>query len=85
MVMPLGLLGTGERGTVIDILTNCRYERFQDLGLRVGKEVEVLNMGRPGPLLIKIDETRIAIGHGMAMKIKVMVPDKIISNKTIIP
>ena len=80
MVMPLGLLGTGEKGTVIDILSNCKYERFQDLGLRVGKEVEVLNMGRPGPLLIKIDETRLAIGHGMAMKIKVLVSDKVITS-----
>ena len=35
-------------------------------------------MGRPGPLLVKIDETRLAIGHGMAMKIKVMVPDRIV-------
>jgi len=76
MVMPLGLLGSGEKGTVIDILSNCRHERCQDYGLRIGKEVEVLNMGRPGPFLVKIDETRLAIGHGMAMKIKVMVTDK---------
>jgi ferrous iron transport protein A len=78
MVMPLGLLVRGEKGTVIDILSNCRHKRFQDYGLRIGKEVEVLNMGRPGPLLVKIDETRLAIGHGMAMKIKVMVPDKLV-------
>lgn len=85
MVMPLALLGTGDKGTVIDILSNCRHERFQDFGLRIGKEIEVLNMGRPGPLLVKVDETRLAIGHGMAMRIKVMVPDKIDSGKVIMP
>lgn len=43
----------------------------EDMGLRVGKTVEVLNNEGRGPLLLKVDESRIAIGRGMAMKIMV--------------
>ncbi|HOP41125.1 MAG TPA: FeoA family protein [Geobacteraceae bacterium] len=44
--------------------------RLEDMGLRVGKNVEMLtNCG--GPVLLKVDESRIAIARGMAMKILV--------------
>jgi ferrous iron transport protein A len=45
--------------------------RVEDLGLRTGKTVEMLNNEGRGALLIKVDETRIAIGRGMAMKVMV--------------
>lgn len=42
----------------------------QDMGLRQGKVVEVLsNQGIKGAMLLKVDESRIAIDRGMAMKI----------------
>lgn len=44
--------------------------RVEELGLRAGKIVEMLANGS-GPLLLKVDESRIAISRGMAMKIKV--------------
>jgi ferrous iron transport protein A len=71
MVLPLGLLSVGERAEVSDIKSRGKHQRLEELGLRKGKEVEVLNTGHPGPFLIKIDETRLAIGHGIAMKIMV--------------
>jgi ferrous iron transport protein A len=71
MVLPLGLLNTGQRGEVSDIRQRGKCQRLEELGLRIGKKIEVLNSGRPGPLLIKVDETRLAIGHGVAMKIMV--------------
>jgi ferrous iron transport protein A len=40
--------------------------RICDLGLRIGKQVELLRKGKQGPLLIKIDDSRIAIGRRMA-------------------
>jgi ferrous iron transport protein A len=40
------------------------------MGLRVGKSVEMLNNGG-GPVLVKVDESRIAVDRGMAMKIMV--------------
>jgi ferrous iron transport protein A len=41
------------------------------MGLRAGKTIEMLNNKGGGALLVKIDETRIAIGRGMAMKVMV--------------
>lgn len=46
--------------------------RMEDLGLRVGKTVEILNNHRRhGVLLVKVDDSRIALNRGMAMKIMV--------------
>ncbi len=47
-----------------------REVRLEDMGLRVGKCVEMLNNGS-GPVLLRVDEARIAIARGMAMKILV--------------
>ena len=44
---------------------------MEDMGIRPGKEVEMLNNGGGGALLVKVDDSRIAVGRGMAMKIMV--------------
>ena len=83
-MIPLGLLSPGERGEIISIRLpgaaaagrwctervkcDCRVE---DMGLRIGKSVEMLNNGGSGPLLMKVDESRIAVDRGLAMKIMV--------------
>lgn len=85
--MPLGILGAGERAEVTEIRgvqpassfggghcgpQSCaRSCRIEEMGLRAGKLVEMLNNDGRGALLVKIDETRIAIGRGMAMKVMV--------------
>lgn len=74
-MMPLGLLNTGGKAEIVTIREagdcgcNCDC-RVEDMGLRVGKTVEMLNNGG-GPVLLKVDETRIAIARGLAMKIMV--------------
>ncbi|HEY6009638.1 MAG TPA: FeoA family protein [Geobacteraceae bacterium] len=78
-MMPLGLLGPGQRGEIIALKFNkahcgdgCRPEcRTEDMGLRVGKTVEMLNNGGGGPILLRIDESRIAVDRSLAMKIMV--------------
>ncbi len=45
--------------------------RLEDMGIRPGKEVEMLNNGGAGALLVKVDDSRIAVGRGVAMKIMV--------------
>jgi ferrous iron transport protein A len=45
--------------------------RVEDMGIRPGKTVEMLNNGGSGALLVKVDEARIAVGRAMAMKIMV--------------
>jgi len=54
--------GKGREGSAI---------RLEDMGIRPGKEVEMLNNGGGGALLVRVDDSRIAVGRGMAMKIMV--------------
>ena len=77
---PLGLLSSGERAEVVEMKTRCKRPsdkkehhlcHAEDMGLREGNVVEMLNNEGRGALLVKVDETRIAIGRGMAMKIYV--------------
>jgi ferrous iron transport protein A len=79
-MIPLGLLSPGEHGTIAEIRLaqvsgDCCAERskcdcrVEDMGLRVGKTVQMLNNG--GPILLKIDESRIAVDRAMAMKIMI--------------
>jgi len=70
-MLPLGLVQEGEKVEIIDFVQKGKglFGRLKYMGVFAGKIVEVVsNQGR-GPLLLKIDETRIAIGRGMAMKI----------------
>jgi ferrous iron transport protein A len=77
---PLGLLAIGERGEILSIRggsgipaagTNKLLCHVEEIGLRAGKVVEMLSNGARGSLLVKVDESRIALGRGMAMKIMV--------------
>ena len=75
---PLGLLSEGETAEIIEmksaIVIQCDSDKnhmchAEDMGLRAGRMVEMLRNSGGGPLLLKIDESRIAIGRRMAMKI----------------
>ena len=75
---PLGLLSEGETAEIMEmkgsIALHCDSDknhmcRAEDMGLRAGKTVEMLRNSGGGPLLLKLDESRIAIGRRMAMKI----------------
>jgi ferrous iron transport protein A len=71
-MVPLGLLQLGDRAEVVEIISGKHpCARIEDMGFRVGKTVEMLNNEGRGPLLIKVDESRLALGRGMAMKILV--------------
>lgn len=78
-MMPLGLLTAGETAEIVSerktgLGCGCREKcdgRMEDMGLRDGKSIMVLNNEGRGPLLVKVDESRIAIGRGTAMKIMV--------------
>lgn len=77
---PLGLLSVGEQGEVLAV-QECGISRQDEgkrmrchageIGLRPGNVVEMLNNEGRGSVLVKVDETRIALGRGMAMKIMV--------------
>ncbi len=85
-MVPLGLLAVGETAKVAEtrieeLLSPCSgcscarpecFSRVEDMGLRPGKTVEILNNHQAhGVLLVKVDDSRIALNRGMAMKIMV--------------
>ena len=45
--------------------------RLETMGLRIGKEVEMLSNQGFGPILVMVDGSRLAIGRGIARKILV--------------
>jgi len=65
----------GESGVVKRIEGGYGLERrFASLGLRIGKPITKMTSGAlRGPVVVKIDEARIAIGRGMARKVFVEV------------
>jgi ferrous iron transport protein A len=74
-MIPLGLLATGEVGEIVTVpgAQDGRGElatRAEDMGLRVGKRVEML-VNSSGAVLVKVDESRIAVNRGVAMRIQV--------------
>ncbi|HEX8961183.1 MAG TPA: FeoA family protein [Geobacteraceae bacterium] len=75
-MMPLGLLGPGEHGEIVAVASRgeaCCWGadgRIEEMGLRIGKRVEMLTNGG-GPVLVRVDESRIAVDRGLAMKIMV--------------
>ncbi|MDD2901271.1 MAG: FeoA family protein [Syntrophales bacterium] len=83
-MIPLGLLAAGEKAEVAEIrMPNpvssccaCKKKSgccslMEDLGLRSGKTVEILHNPGRSTILVKVDESRIALGRGAAMKIMV--------------
>ncbi len=80
-MLSLGLLSPGEHGEIVEIRTapapgggqtkQAQGElRLEDLGLRIGKVVEMLSNGS-GPVLLRVDESRLAIARRLAMNIMV--------------
>ncbi len=72
-MMPMALLGDGEEGEIVAVAGShggAVGSRAEDMGLRVGKRVVMLANGA-GPVLVKVDESRIAVDRRVAMKIKV--------------
>jgi ferrous iron transport protein A len=73
-MFPLGMLSAGEQARIVAIRETCTGKadcRIEDMGLRIGKSLEMLTNGGGGPILLRVDESRLAIARGMAMKIMV--------------
>ena len=79
-MVALGLLSSGERATVVEVRgtppethheahSKSHHKRVASLGLREGQTVEMLTNGGRGPLLVMVDNSRIAIARRMAHNI----------------
>ena len=70
IIKSLANLHTGERGIVTSLKGGEKFRnKMLALGLIPGKEFEVIKGNKNGPFVLKIDETRLMLGYGMAEKI----------------
>ena len=71
--MTLEEMDAGQRGTIVEVDGGQGVvRRLSSMGLRAGKAVtKVSAMLMRGPVTVKVDNSQIALGHGMAKKIHV--------------
>ena len=73
-VVPLTTIFPGKKAKIVSLIGGRGLrEHLVGMGLNVGEEIKVLKQGSPGPLLVAVKETRLAIGQGVAWKIMVSV------------
>ena len=73
MIADITHLETKESGVVVEIRGGVGLiERLQSMGIRVDKKItKISSHFWGGPQTIEIDNFKVAIGHGMAKKIRV--------------
>lgn len=70
---PLAMAGEGERVVIARVVGGgALQKRLLDLGLSVGKTLEVVNRQGRGGLVVSIGETRLALGFGVTEKVIVV-------------
>ena len=70
-MMPLNLADIGEENTIKKIGGNPEIKtHLENLGFQVGGTVSIVNMVN-GNIIVKVKESRIAIGEDMARKIMI--------------
>jgi len=71
--MPLAMVRPGELVTVTGVRAGRGLlRRLADMGLISGIQVRVINSRMPGPVLIDLRGSRVALGRGVAQKIMVL-------------
>jgi ferrous iron transport protein A len=89
-MVPIGLLAIGEKAKVHDLGRDKQSShppcmdsgranaccQLESMGLRPGQTVEMLSNSGKGPILLKVDNSRIAIDRCIAMKIKVSMQEE---------
>jgi len=70
--MPLSMVSPGEVVKVVTVRAGWGLQRrLADMGLTPGVQIRVINSQRPGPVVIDIRGSRLALGYGIAHKIMV--------------
>jgi len=71
-VMPLSLVSEGETVRITDIGGGRRIrQRLVSMGIVPGKDLEVIRMPGPGPAVVAVDGSRIALGQVLSRKVLV--------------
>lgn len=71
--MPLSFVNVGETVQLTEIRAGSRLrKRLNALGITVGMNVRVVQGASSGPMILAVaNDSRLALGHGMAQKIMV--------------
>ncbi|WP_227738502.1 FeoA family protein [Thermococcus paralvinellae] len=70
MYVRLSQMREGERGVVVDIQGGVgARQRLLGLGITPGTRIWVIKSSAPGPIIIAVGSSRIALGRGIADKI----------------
>lgn len=57
---------------VVQVLGGCqRMRRLLEIGIYPGASLEVISTGRRGPIIVKLGETRLAVGRNVARAVLV--------------
>jgi len=71
-MMPLSMATQGEVVQVVAVRAGWGLQRrLAEMGLNPGVKVRVMNSQRPGPVVIDVRGSRLALGQGVAHKIMV--------------
>ena len=75
--LPLTELATGQTAIIISLEGGHGSEqRLRSLGIREGQRIQKISrIGKIGPVVVVVDRTQVAVGHGMARKILVQVQE----------
>lgn len=69
---PLVQASDGERVAILAVDGGAGAQRkLAHLGLAPGKTIEIVTRQPGGPLLVAVGETRVAVGFGLALKVRV--------------
>ncbi|NHJ84243.1 MAG: ferrous iron transport protein A [Asgard group archaeon] len=67
-------LAVGNRGKIIAIIGGRNAcKRLNELGLVPGVEIEMVNKISSGPVMIRVKGSKLAIGRGLAAKVRIIV------------
>ena len=71
-MMPLSMASAGESVKVVAVRAGWGLQRrLAEMGLTPGVQVRIISSQRPGPVVIDLRGSRLALGHGVAHKIMV--------------
>jgi ferrous iron transport protein A len=71
--LPLTLVKAGQRVRLAGVEAGgCLQGRLLAMGFVPGIELEVLHKPPSGPILVRIGNSRVALGRGMALKMRVV-------------
>ena len=80
-IIPLIKMTENQEGTIHALEGGAQFQaRLQALNIRIGQRVKKIS-ATPfrGPVVIEVERSKVAIGHGMAQKVLVAVSDRMSS------